>query len=306
MTEEAYDAIARDERALRPGVDRLLRELGADSAGAARFASGSLPVYAAGTCVLKLFPQVYAEERQFEAGVLEAVAGRLPIPTPRVHATGERDGWGYVLMDRVAGVPLAVAWRRINVLSRDRLADDLGRAVAALHRVPPPDLDDWWPDGWDAFVAAQRAGCAGRQRALGLPEEWLAGLPAALDVDLGAGPPVLLHTELMRDHLYVEPDPAGGWRYSGLIDFEPAMPGAAEYEFVGAAAFVSEGDARFLGRMLRAYGYRDEDLDEAFRARMMAWSLLHLYSNIPAWLKRLPPPAEPTFRSLAARWFGTG
>jgi hygromycin-B 7''-O-kinase len=208
-------------------------------------------------------------------------------------------------MDRLPGTPLREAWPRVTMLSRDRLADDLGRTIAALHRVPPPKLEGWWPDGWDAFVAGQRAGCAERQRARGLPAEWLAGLPAALDVDLGVGPPVLLHTELMREHLFVAQDPAGHWHFSGLIDFEPAMPGAAEYDFVGAAVFVSEGDARFLGRVLRAYGYRDEDLDEAFRARMMAWSLLHLHSDIPAWMKRLPPPAEPTFRSLAGRWFAT-
>jgi len=165
-------------------------------------------------------------------------------------------------------------------------------------------IDDWWPGDWAEFVAEQRAGCRGRQAGLGLAEEWLAQIPAALDVELEGSPPVLVHTEIMRGHLFVEQDPAGRWGFSGLIDFEPAMRGAAEYDFVGVGSFVAEGDRRFLGRVLRAYGYRNVDLDFAFRRRMMGWSLLHYYSNLPGWMKRLPEPAEPTFASLADRWFG--
>jgi hygromycin-B 7''-O-kinase len=299
-SEEAFDAL--DEASLRPAVVALLRDLGVDPAGAQRYASGSLPVYRAGELVLKLFPQVHREECPVETAVLGAVHGRLPIATPRVVTSGERDGWGYVLMSRMPGSPLSAVWPRIPPQERDRLADELGWAVAALHALPPPVIDGWWPAGWDAFVAGQRAGCVRRQRERGLGERWLRLIPAALDVDLSGGRPVLLHTEIMRDHLLVEPDPAGRWRFSGLIDFEPAMRGSAEYEFVGVGCFVAEGDSRFLGRFLRAYGH---PVDDGFPRRMMAWSLLHCYSNLPAWMRRLPAPAEPTFEALAGRWFGT-
>lgn len=49
-----------------------------------------------------------------------------------------------------------------------------------------------------------------------------------------SGPPVLLHTEIMSEHLLVTQSPGGSWRLSGLLDFEPAMRGEREYEFVGA------------------------------------------------------------------------
>jgi hygromycin-B 7''-O-kinase len=297
--EEDYDLVAKDEDALRPGLTSLLGALGL-TAGPQRYPTGSLPVYAVGDHVLKLFPPVYAEELPVEAAVLRAVQGRLPIPTPGVHDAGEHHGWGYVLMDRLDGRPLTEAWD--TLADRDRAADRLGESLAALHAVPAPDVADWWPEDWDSFVAEQRAGCAGRHRALGLPEEWAAQIPAYLErADLAGGEPVLLHTEVMRRHLLAGAD----GELSGLFDFEPAMRGAREYEFAAVGAFVAEGDARFLGRMLRAYGYRDAELDADLRRRLLAWLLLHYYSNLPAYLQRLPAPDEPTLESLADRWFAT-
>jgi hygromycin-B 7''-O-kinase len=245
--------------------------------------------------------------------VMSALAGRLPIPTPAVRATGERDGWAYVLMDRLAGRPLTEVWAGVDRAGRDSLADQLGEALAALHAVPPPTVGDHWPEDWAGFVADQRAVCAGRHRALGLAAPWVAQIDAFLgSVELGPvgrgvggsadEPPVLLHTEVMGDHLLVERT-GTGWRFTGLFDFEPAMYGAHEYDFVGVGCFVAPGDARFLARVLHAYGHAAPDRE--FRRRMMAWTLLHRYGNVAAWLARLPAPAEPTFDALADAWFAT-
>jgi len=299
--EEDYDFIAHDEQELGPGVRALLADLGA-AGTPERYRGGSLPVYAVGDLVLKLFPPVYADELPVEAGVLRAVQGRLPTPTPRVHRSGEFEGWGYVLMDRLRGRPLIEAWDDLSPAQRDRTADDLGATTAALHALPPPEIEDWVPDDWGGFVDDQRAGCAGRHRALGLSADWVAQIPAFLDsVDLTVGEPVLLHTEMMRQHLLVGDD----GELTGLFDFEPAMRGAAEYEFAGIGAFVSEGDARFLGRTLRAYGYPADRLDTDLRRRFLAWLLLHYYGNLADHLERLPEPGEPTLNSVADRWFAT-
>lgn len=299
--EEDYDFIARDEAELGPGVRALLGHLGvADEPQ--RYPTGSLPVYAAGDLVLKLFPPVYIDEFPIEAGVLSAVQGRLPVPTPRVHGTGEFEGWGYVLMDRLRGRSLSEAWDDLTPAGRERTADELGAALAALHRLPVPRIDDWDPEDFDEFERDQRAGCAGRHKALGLGAEWAEQIPAFLDdVDLTVDRPVLLHTEIGRDHLLVGGDGA----LRGLFDFEPAIRGAAEYEFVGVGCFVAEGDAAFLGRTMRAYGYPDGALDREWRRRMLGWTLLHRYSNLGRYLQRLPGPAAPTLASLADRWFGT-
>ena len=297
-SEEDFDELTDDD--LRPGVEALCRDLGADVSGLHMFPDGSLPVYAAGPLVLKLFPEPYAEGLPVEAGVLAAVHGRLPIPTPAVHAVGERDGWGYVLMDRLRGESLETVWDSTDPAARDGLATQLGEAMAALHAVPPPGIGDWWPDDWDEFVAQQRAMCVARHQGLGLAPDWVERIGPFLDgVELPGAEPVLLHTEIERRHLLVSPR---GDRFTGLFDFEPAIRGAREYEFVNVSVFGSEGDARFLGRVLRAYGV---SADPAFRRRMMAWTLLHFYSNVRKYLDRLPKPEEPTFEALADRWYAT-
>lgn len=308
-TDEAFDALIGDDAALRPGVEALLRANGVDPAGLTRYQDGSLPVYAAGELVLKLFPQVCAEDYLVEAGVLGAVEGRLPIATPAVHAAGEHGGWGYVIMGRLPGVSLATTWEHTTVADRDRIAGQLGETMATLHAVPPPGIVGWQPADWPGFVAEQRAGCVAHQRSRGLTADWLDQLPGYLDeVDAAGGladtEPVLLHTEIMRQHLLVTEHPSGGWRLSGLFDFEPAMRGAREYEFAAVGVFGSEGDARFLRGCLTGYGYRADQLDHALSRRLLAWTLLHRYSNLPGYLRRLPAPERPTMDALADRWFG--
>jgi hygromycin-B 7''-O-kinase len=153
------------------------------------------------------------------------------------------------------------------------------------------------------FPPVDLAGC--RVEA-GLPEPWTSQLDAFLDeVPLPERPPVLLHTEVMSQHLLVS-ESADGWRLSGLIDFEPAMRGDREYEFAAIGVFVAEGDARFLTRTLTAYGYAREELGPELRRRLLAWAILHRYSHLASWLRRLPYPAEPTFGAIADRWFATG
>lgn len=261
----------------------------------------------AGDLVLKLFPPVATwPPWPVEAEVLAAVQGRLPTATPRVHAAGERDGWGYVLMSRVPGVPLDTVWGQVPTAGRDRLAGQLGEMVAALHETPPPAIRNWWPADWPGFVAQRRAQAVSEQRGLGLPAAWAEQIPGFLDaVTLPPGTPVLLHTEVMREHLLVTEAPDGAWQLSGLTDFEPAMRGEREYEFVAVGVFVARGDARFLARTLTAYGYRPDQLGPGLRRRLLAWAILHRYSNLWRWMRRLPGPARLTLGALADSWFAT-
>jgi len=306
-TEDAFAVICQDEAALRPGIERLCQRLDLDAARLTRYAAGSRPVYGTGDLVLKLFPPVATWPGcRVEAEVLAAVQGKLPTPTPQVHAAGEHDGWGYVLMSRLPGIPLDTVWDHVPAAGRDRLADQLGETIAALHQLPPPAIRDWWPADWPGFVAQQHARCVGEQRDLGLPAAWADQIPGFLDaVALPPGTPVLLHTEVMREHLLVTEGPDGAWRLSGLIDFEPAMRGEREYEFAAVGVFVAEGDARFLARTLTAYGYRHDQLGPGLRRRLLAWGILHRYSNLRWYMQRLPKPAQPTLDALADCWFAT-
>ena len=129
---------------------------------------------------------------------------------------------------------------------------------------------------------------------------WADQIPRFLDeVALPSRPPVLLlHTEVMRQHLLAAEGPEGAWRLSGLIDFEPAMRGEREYEFVSVGVFVAEGDGRFLTRTLTAYGYRRDQFGADLRRQLLAWGILHRYNNLTWWMRRLPEPTRPTLDAV--------
>jgi hygromycin-B 7''-O-kinase len=131
-----------------------------------------------------------------------------------------------------------------------------------------------------------------------LPDPWLSQIEGFLEtVPIAPGQErVLLHTEMIREHLLVNP---GTWTLSGLLDLETAMTGDRAYEFVAAGLWVSRCDPRLLGRLLAAYG-RGFDPRE-----LLAYTLLHRHSNLPECLAQLPAPPEPTLDSLAQTWFGT-
>ncbi|MDY0810667.1 aminoglycoside phosphotransferase family protein [Kitasatospora purpeofusca] len=302
-TDEQWDAVVPDEAVMRPGVEDLCARLGLRGPALERFPEGSQPVYALGAeLVLKLYPKAAAEDGLTEARVLAHVGGRLPVPTPELHDAGEyENGWRYVLMSRLRGAELAPAWADLSPGGRERIAVEAGETLAALHALDPGPLAEvLGPGDWGAFTDRQRAGAVGRQRERGLPDAWLELIPGFLDtVELPREPErVLLHTEFMRQHLLL--DPATG-RLSGLFDFEPAMIGDRAYDFVGVGVFVTRAEPGLMARFTAGYG-RSVDPRAA-----MAWTLLHVYSNLPRYLREVPPPpGAATLESLAEHWFGPG
>jgi hygromycin-B 7''-O-kinase len=300
VDEAGYDALCADDAALAPGVAALLAGHGLAGESVQRFDSGSLPVYAVGDAhVLKLFPPDEQTHADIEAGVLAAVQGRLPIPTPRLVAAERHDGWPYVLMSRLRGERLVDAWPHLSEAERDRAADTLGQAVAALHAIDTVPLADLRP-AWHEFLPAQRTSAAERQQKPGLAALWVQQVEGFLARWMPAPAPrlALLHTELMREHLTVHQG-----HLAGLFDFEPAMIGAPEYDFASTGLFVACGEARTLRRILLAYGYAPAALDENLSMRLMAYALLHRYSNLRWYLERLPAPEATTLEHLALRWF---
>ncbi len=305
-TQEEFEAACRDEPGLRRGASAICDLHGLGSGPISRFSGGSVPVYAIGeTLVLKLYPPFEPDACETESRVLQTLGGRLPIPTPRVHAVGALDGWGYILMTRLKGECLVDCWPRIPAGDRIGLAETLGGSLATLHAVRDPWLQSLKHD-WCGFLEEQRRSCVDRQRARGLEEHWLAQIPEFLDTHPLDGAPAesLLHTEIMREHLFVEEN-ANGWKLSGLFDFEPAMIGSPEYEFAAVGLFFSCGEPAILRRVLTAYGHAGDRLDADLSARLLAYTLLHRYSNLPWYLRRLPPPPEArALQDLARHWWG--
>ena len=173
--------------------------------------------------------------------------------------------------------------------------------LAALHALDPQGSAD---ADWPRFIGDQTARCVASQTAHGLASMWLEQIPRFLARNTLPRPTreALLHTEIMRAHLFAKRGPSG-WTLSGLIDFEPAMVGAPEYEFAAVGLFLTCGDGPALRALLLAYGYEPSDLGAALQRRFLAYALLHRYSNLRWYLERRPPPAATTLDDLAAAWW---
>jgi len=266
------------------------------------FAEGSAIVGAVGDTVVKLFAPFDGDHCATERRVLALLDGRLPCPTPTLRGHGTFEGWPYLAMSRLRGASLSEAWDSLRPPDREGLCRRLGEVAAALHATPIGPVRDL-PPSWPDFLARQRADCAARQARLGLDERWLRQIPEYLaSVGLPRDPPVLLHTELMRAHVLVERS-GDGWTLSGLLDFEPAMIGSAEYEFASVGPFVTCGDPALLRALLLGYGYREDAMDEPLQRRFLAYALLHRYSRLSWYLELVPAKGARTLEELARRWW---
>ncbi len=298
--------LPRDAAPYADAVREILARHGLPDAPVERLAGGSVPVLATAGHAVKLFPPPFPRAAETEAAALARVHGRLGIPTPRLAGTGEMDGWRYVAMERLPGSLLSDAWGEMGNGDRSMICERWGAAIARLHAVPIDGLDVPAP-AWEVFVREQKEGCVAQQTRVGAPAAWIEQIPAFLaSVPLPASERrVLLHTEIMREHLLV--DRAGdGWSITGLFDFEPAMVGDPEYDLAAVACFISGGDPALRRAFARGYGLTDRDLTPAFRRRAMAYTLLHRYSNLRWYLDLLPPRAATTFDELAAEWWDFG
>ena len=128
------------------------------------------------------------------------------------------------------------------------------------------------------------------------PPALLAGLERFVgDADLQEGRTGWLHTELMLEHLLVE-QTDGGWRLSGLFDFEPSWVGPVDYEFSSVGLFVGRGDPAILGAVMREAGV------DASPQRLFAMAMVHRYANLGWYHSRLGGPLD--LDALAEAWFG--
>jgi hygromycin-B 7''-O-kinase len=280
-------------------VAAIRRELSLEE-GVERFASGSVPVFAVGGHhVVKLFPATQGSFFHTERAALARLDGALAVPAPRVIASGEHGPWHYLAMTRLPGHTLTEVWDAIGVDDRIRLMREAGEALAALHATG--EIAFLAVD-WPRFMETQRASCRDRQLAKGLGAPWVDAIDDFLArwTPRDDGARVLLHTEIMRDHLMAERRD-GAWRLSGILDFEDAMEGAPEYEFAPAGLFLTAAEPELLQSLLEGYG---READEELPYRLMAYALLHRYSNLRWYLERLPAAgAAGDLESLARAWF---
>jgi hygromycin-B 7''-O-kinase len=237
---------------------------------------------------LKLVPPFWRDELVAETTALERVEGRLPVPTPRVTARGEVDGWGYLVVTHIEGVAYDVAEAELDGDDRERIAAGVGESLAALHEV---SSEGFVPgrEAWESFVRERIGSLAERARATGADEHWVREIVRWVDrhrdAITSAPADAILNTDLYFDHLLLSRS-SGRWEIAGIIDFGDAMLGARDFDLVSPTLFLFRGDRAALTAMHRAYGIPPAEIDSDRAGRIVAWSFLHGFFRFANWFER--------------------
>lgn len=267
-----------------------------DQRSARMFPSGSDVVFGGADLVFKFTEPRWSAQMASERGWLAHVDGALSVATPRVVAEGEIAGWPYTVMTRVPGTPLGTVWETLDHAARTQLARDVGRLVAELHGLAlPAEHEAWEPYAIDAVADAR----ATRARLIASDplvtpalveevERFLAeavgsdssdGVSAAAAAGFGDGRRVLLHTELLDQHVLV--DASGDHpRPCGLIDFADARVGPPEYDVPALVEFVLKDEPGALDALCEGLGGDLARRDAAATDRLLAWSLCHRFAHL--------------------------
>lgn len=268
--------------------------------------NGSTVVFLSPTACIKMHPPLpgFVASHRREVAALTSIDGALPVPTPTLIAEGELDGWAYFVSTRIRGTPIDASWDTLDAPTRQRLATELGQAIAALHRVNPSAVAEV-TEPWSAFRPTQRARAIEKERSKGLDDErvhalerWLQDADAIAEPDVA---PCLLHTEIGPSHVLIHEG-----HVAGLIDFGDCGTGDPEYDFAPVGMFVTRGDPAAFRAFGDAYGIDPDAMEDPTRPRrLLRHALLHRYGTLAWYLDVLRPPVD-SLDALALHWFGVG
>jgi hygromycin-B 7''-O-kinase len=290
---EDYVRVYADPDVWRPAVWTIAERHGLEAASLERLTLGTHVVFGAGNRIVKLFCSIWGGDFTSEREALAHITG---LPVPELIAEGELEGWPYLVLSTVPGVPALEVWEGLDGAARSDVVRQIGELMRRLHELEPPAS---LPDDWDRFVAERARGALEHHDAGEAWSGWIERRVAGL---VETSPKrVLLHADITEDHVLLS-EREGGWTITGLIDFGDARVGHPYYEFVAPLAFYAFGHPELTRELLAGYGLED---DEDTRDRLTTYCLLHEFARVRDFARQLPVDDGPAFeRALWGREVG--
>jgi aminoglycoside phosphotransferase (APT) family kinase protein len=157
--------------------------------------------------------------------LLGAIGHLLPVTVAHDFTRGSI-GCDWVIQEIIPGVPLSSVESSLTSSARIDLWRQLGEVTSRIHDVTepwfgPPSEGPRFPT-WSDLILDDIAGFADDARRWNLATDSfdaLADLVESARGHLNAVPPVLIHSDLSLDHVFVE-QIRDDWRITGLIDLE--------------------------------------------------------------------------------------
>ncbi|MEZ4223243.1 MAG: aminoglycoside 3'-phosphotransferase/choline kinase family protein [Polyangiaceae bacterium] len=294
--EPEFDALHDAPDAWRPVIQEIASHH-APGSSVTLPEDGSVLVGIADELVIKLYPPFMRGHFAFEKEALKHFAGKLSVATPKLVTSGDHSGWPYLVMTRLHGESLRLAWPRFEETDRVVLLRALGALVAEVHALPVQPLRSLAPR-WSDFIATQRSACAERQRRTGLPAHLHAELEHFLDQRDSANSEVnqsevVLTGEYTPMNLFVKDG-----QLAAMFDFGDGMIGPREYDWLGPMCFLAAGSRERQAAFIEGYSGESPRDWTALRRRLLRLLLLHRYSNLRGQLALQDWQSAPTLDAL--------
>lgn len=250
------------------------------------------------TLILKIYTPVKNGFHRERAG-LEFAAGKTSIPIPQIIEEGEIEGFYYLIMTQFrGGLMTKKEWHSLKKRAQVFLLAQLATGLKELHSYNSADFDFDWRE----FLEIQVESAVDKQKKEGGNPEWIDSMPAYFEKYLHLIPDrtadSFQHGDVHFGNLRVAKT-AGEWKICGLFDFADSIKGFHEYDFVAIGVLMIQGQGELQQEFFRAYGYKDTDIDETLRHRMMMLTMLYEYSSLRRYAERLGvDPMEYTLDEL--------
>lgn len=228
--------------------------------------------------VIKFFtPFKNGFAREIEA--LKFARGKTIFQLPEFLYTGEFEKFNYIISTQLAGDSMTrQKWLTLDKSEQLKIIRQLAAGLKELHAHAAPETTF----DWGKFIDYQVETPLERQRNGGATDEWMSSLPEFLERNLKLLPrdfkTVFLHGDVHFGNLRFQ-KAVEGWRITGLFDFADSMRGFHEYDFIAVGVLMIQGQADLQREFFRAYGYKDTDLNEVLRARMMLLTIFYEHSS---------------------------
>jgi hygromycin-B 7''-O-kinase len=297
-----FDELRKDDTFCRNINAEVCHRNGLDTGGK-RIRDGSRILHETpGNLIVKIFAR---DEKVFcdnERLFLERLCGRTTFSVPEVVFHGTQKGYPYIIMTKLTGMPFKTVWNDLDMNEKLSITGNLGHVLKELHTVPVSLAEGSRPV-WEEFIESQKKNLESNHRSFGLPEKRIAEIARIIQDGSEIekyNSPVVCHTEIMPEHLFLERD-RGSWRVSGMIDFEPSMLAVPEYEFCAVGIFITCGSRELFTEFLHSYEYNSSDCVDSV-TRML---LLHRYSYMEWFISTLPSDLQNKgIMSMGEYWFG--
>lgn len=236
---------------------------------------------------IKLFAPPWVSDFIPEMLILRKMSEGHQLLVPRMLAEGIMEGWPYIVMTAAEGVPLCNIWDSMNISDKEHIAAQCGEFMASLHSTPTEGLDAIATD-WFGFVRNQIRNCMDNISRSDIGRQWGQSVTELFeDISQLFEPSfklVLLNADITDEHVLVSKI-SGRWEFTGFIDFGDAMLGHPYYEFAAPGCSITRGLPNLQRAMLLAYGFSDHQLNTTMSRKLLAYTLIHRFINIPALLK---------------------